>query len=138
MANNYTQFSFALPPFEPEQLENVKQWMTARRLEMESDEWWDTFSDVALELQEGDNYVWIHDGGESGDVEAAIYLTQSYLKDRMLEGGVYFGWASFCSKPRLNEFSGGGVVVTRETEIITGSYDCTREASERGIELIAE
>lgn len=141
MANNYTQFSFALPPVEDGQRDRVKQWVADRHREMDTDEWWDKFSDVSLEWSEGDDSVWIHDGGESGDVEAAIYLVQSYLKciDAPEHHGVYFGWANTCSKPRLNEFSGGGAVVTCGGEpLITGSYDCCRVAAELGIEIIAE
>ena len=140
MADNYTQFSFELSLNKPEQYEYIKQWVMARHLEMESDEWFEQYNGITLEFNENNGSVWIHDDGGCGDVEAAIYLVQSYLVHINAPDfyGVYFSWANTCSKPRLNEFSGGGIVVTRNNTLVTGSYDCCREASEAGIEIVVQ
>ena len=59
-----------------------------------------------------DGTVWVR-SEESGDVEYAADLTQAFLRRFDLDRIVAFQLANTCSKPRLDAFGGGGVVVSR-------------------------
>ena len=56
--------------------------------------------------------VWVR-SEESGDVEYAAELTQAFLRRFDLDRIVAFEWANTCSKPRLDGFGGGAVVISR-------------------------
>jgi hypothetical protein len=155
MANNYTQFSFAipfpkvLPPKEEEEelwantglelpeptglpltTEEARvfveafceEWEKEKELVIEAGtsglKFWETSENsgeemfnVEVDVMEED--IWVH-SEESGSPEAAAYFVQHYLSYFGMEGGVFFTWAETCSKPRINEFNGGGCVVTKD------------------------
>lgn len=58
--------------------------------------------------------VWFH-GDESTDVDVAAEVIHRFLKECRPNGSVGFTWAETCSKPRLDEFSGGGCFITAKT-----------------------
>ena len=56
--------------------------------------------------------VWV--GSEdSGDVDYTADLTQAFLRRFALDLVVSFQWANTCSKPLVDEFGGGAVVISR-------------------------
>ena len=50
---------------------------------------------------------------DSGDVDYTADLVQAFLKRFDLDLVVGFQWANTCSKPQLNAFGGGAVVISR-------------------------
>ena len=140
MANIYTAFSFMLPEFAEEQSEKARSWIESIADEMETDAWLDTYGTVDVVLRDSDRSVWVNSGDESGDVEAAIFVIQDYLTEFDFSDykGVYFSWATWCDKPRINHFYGGGAVVMKDDVVFSGSSDCCREAAEAGVEVLNE
>ena len=61
---------------------------------------------------EKEDTVWV--GSEdSGDVNYTADLVRAFLKRFALDLVVSFEWANTCSKPRLDAFGGGAVVISR-------------------------
>lgn len=61
---------------------------------------------------------------ESGSLEQVTHLVQKFLKKfRKSSDWWRCDFAHTCSKPRVGEFGGGGVVVTAETQYWHGSWD---------------
>jgi hypothetical protein len=113
MANNYAQFSCLLP-LTPEQTNYAKNLLT----QMEDD---DTERNHRRTTQrryvyfqhnaESDGY-WFH-SDESGDPEQlALFIHHLIEKFDLPPFG--FDWAFTCSKPRIDEFGGGAVWITKE------------------------
>lgn len=140
MADNYTLFSVTLPVPKPGSLP-ISDWLRSQREAAEavededSLEEYDETYNCYFEATPGSGEVWIYSDGE-GSVEAAAYLTQKYLSDYDIEGGVLITWASYCSKPRVNEAFGGAVLVTKTGMLYQNSFDLCKEASEAGIEVL--
>lgn len=78
--------------------------------------------------------LWVRDDGESGNVEAATNLIQGYLNATGQDVTVFMSWADTCSKHRINEFSGGGVVITQTEMFWANSMDAIMKAHEAGVD----
>ena len=134
MANNSTEFS-VIVPF-PENMELVDAWEKQRQVDeqeaedndpdYEYDDWNVTWS------KSGDG-LWVY-SEESGNVEAAADMIQGYLNATEQDIAVYMSWANTCSKPRVNEFDGGGVVITQTEMFWANSYDAINKATEADVD----
>lgn len=123
MANNFTQFSFAIPLDAPEQVAwatSVTEALATVDVYADSppalpealidvlsgvDEW------VGYSAEVDEDGLWIY-AEESGTPEHVVPLVQAYLSRFDPEGYIGFEWADWCSKPRLDEFGGGSVFIT--------------------------
>lgn len=109
MANNYTGFSAILKLKTPEEFE----WWTKYIDECDkNNEEEGEYIDHCAEMEkEG---VWFR-AGEGGDVEQVADSVHKFFKEVRGDGSDLFelSWADWCEKPRLNEFGGGTVVVTK-------------------------
>jgi len=159
MADYYTHFSVILPvPADLTLAARIQEWVKAhlgmKDLMLEgTGESWD-YEDIAEEGYECDfmcyaNYpggqaqpiptVWVSSGDHpaDGNIDSAATLIQRYLDDFEIEGGVYMSYAFTCSKPRVNESGGGGVLITRDEQ---HWFDPQKEALDlahgSGIEII--
>lgn len=121
MANNYTQFS--------EQIENLTlievAWCkdTLRAIENASDDgeqaltflgfpaWCDNGVDIEI-IDDQFPALWIY-SEEGGNIEAAVEFIQAFFTQFRPDDYLTIEWAETCSKPRLGEFGGGAVVITR-------------------------
>lgn len=61
-----------------------------------------------------DRSVWITDSGGCGDLMAAVLVVQAFFKAFNDARTFTLTWAETCSRPRIGEFGGGAVVVTRD------------------------
>jgi hypothetical protein len=133
MADSYTQFSVMIPfPADVEQVRAfLKVWEVESDAAQEEDEddWYNTYGGFEYEPRPEEG-VRVHDTDRSGNVEAAALFIQRYLHDLGMKEAVYMGWANTCSKPRINEFSGGGVVITATKMYWVNSYDSLKEAAD--------
>lgn len=143
MADNYTQSSFIIPVPE-ERLQELKEWLKAFELERDlfeddtSSEYWEKYDGYMYELYEHSmtaKGLWVY-GEDSINIESAVWFTQKVLTDLNIEGGIYISWADTCSKPRIGEFGGGGVVVTKNDEYWVTSYDVVHSAESNGVEIL--
>jgi len=141
MADYYTQFSFMLPVTEG-MLGKAQEWLDAQRevaerMCMEDDvEYWEIYGDVRLEMDEEESGIWVY-SSDTGNVEAAMRITEEYLRWMEMDGGVLITWAQTCSKPRIHSFVGGGVVVTRNgIASETWSGHAEQIAAENAVEVL--
>ena len=137
MANNYTEFSFLLLCSQEEAQKVIARYDDNKdSFDMDSDEYFEQYSGILYDVVGGG--VWVHDDEGEGNVEAAIVFCQTYLREvGKPNQGVIIEWATTCSKPRLNEFFGGAVLVTAdEVNSISAENELRRLASESGVELI--
>lgn len=134
MADYFTQFSFVIP-VTPEQGDWVAQ-VHALATELighaedgEARENIEGPQDMVLaalglaEKRDGDPCLQVvHDDKEgtvwvgsedSGDVDYTADLAQAFLRHFDLDLVVSFEWANTCSRPRLDAFGGGAVVISR-------------------------
>lgn len=137
MANNYTQFSVLLPKVDSAKLAEFMAAVEARHEAADEEGNWDYLPLEGLEYELRDGELWLY-AEEDGHVTAASELIQEFLEHFAIDEGVYMSWACTCSKPRINEFDGGAVVVTRKEMLWVGSYDVLKMAAESGIKVINE
>lgn len=127
MANNYTQFSVALPSVD---LVKLKAFLRALETDDEDE---GLFLSVSHTIEGNSLRLYAE---ENGDVHAAATIIKRFLDRFDIGGGVYMSWAETCSKMRVNEFSGGSVVVTRSGFLWNNAFDIVKEAAEQGITII--
>ena len=121
MANNYTQFSEMIPCESKEQ----QDWLMQRLdITVETEE---RLQCPDCEFEEDGKDVWVYsedsaDIGALADVVAAFQLRFNIDKPWTLS------WANTCSKPRLNNFGGGGLVIYKGKVHWMDTWDwCTAE-----------
>ena len=146
MADYYTQFSFLLPIDEEADVtkEKIEEWLELlgedRELqhfhpnEQEESETWEAIKDdFEMEMTRDGVWVYAEDGGEP---QAAFMLTRDFLRHFHPDSkGISIGWANVCSRPILDAYGGGAMVVTCERVFEVASYDAVRKANEAGVEV---
>ena len=137
MANNYTQFSVLLPKVPEEKLAAFMEAVEARQEAAEEEDDYESMPLRGMEYETRDGELWLH-ADDSGDVDAAAKLIQDFLAHFDIDGGIYMSWACTCSKPRINQFEGGAVVVTHKDMLWLSAYDVLKKASEAGVEVLNE
>jgi hypothetical protein len=134
MANNCTQFS-VIVPF-PKDMALYDAWEKQRQVDEKEAEDNDPdyeYSDWEVTWSRSGDGLWVYTD-ESGNVEAAAAMIQGYLNATEQDITVYMSWANTCSKPRINEFDGGGVVITQTELFWANSYDAINKATEAGVD----
>jgi len=109
MANNYLQFSTAINELTDDEM----GWWKTKIVEVDN---WDCELDngplgIQFSLNEQRKEVWFC-SEESGNMEFLANVVQEFLEAHRPNYYFTVTWACTCSKPRLDEFSGGGVLVT--------------------------
>ena len=137
MANNYTQFSVLLPEVEDEKLAVFMEAVEARQEAAEREDNYESMPLRGMKYELLGGELWLH-ADENGDVGAAADLIQVFLGHFGIAGGIYMSWACTCSKPRINQFDGGAVVVTHKDMLWLAAYDVLKKASEAGVEVLNE
>lgn len=116
MANNYTQFSEMIPCETGEQQEWLMQELAvAVKGEERPDpvcEFEEEPPHPACEFEANDEGVWVC-ARESGDLDALADVVVAFQNVFGIEESWTLTWADTCSKPRVGEFGGGGLVVYR-------------------------
>jgi hypothetical protein len=140
MANNYLQFSFAIPNITGDEAAWIREYLAyAERIaDYDNDAWSAAIKDQVppahdplyasvqdngslgfeWEIDDEDG-LWIY-AEESGDPDSAALLVQKFLATHRPNAYVGFEWAATCSKMRLDEFGGGAAIITA-TEITWNS-----------------
>lgn len=94
MANNYWQFSTEVECSEPE-----KTWLIEKLTEADENEpicQWESETDG----------IWLY-SEESFDIDGLCSLICDWQEHFGLSSPIIIEWATFCSRPRVDEFSGG-------------------------------
>lgn len=78
-------------------------------------------------------HLWIRDDEGSGDIESVVSIVRRFLRKFKRKDAFVLEWAETCSKPRIGEFGGGGVVVTaKETKWFVPSDMIRKYLDKRG------
>ena len=149
MANNYLQFSFKIDNVTDAEAQWIKNYLeNARKVVYDAapevtaaSKPADSFLEAALERSslgfdwvleptiEGP-FLWLYTE-ESGDPDLAAEFVRLFLKAHRPKQFVAFTWAETCSKMRLDEFSGGGAVVTAANVMMQSAYWYTNKHTKR-------
>jgi len=145
MADYFTQFSFVIP-VTPEQgnwftqVHSLAPELIGHTEDGEVPENIEGPQDVVLaalglaEKRDGDPCLQVvHDNKEgtvwvgsedSGDVDYTADLVQAFLRRFDLDRVISFQWANTCSRPRLDAFGGGALVISRRNAdwLNTGTF----------------
>lgn len=122
MADHFTRFSFAVPLDGAVQIEWATQavaYIESVRDEQHNPVDTDEFFAVLPEDPEFYSYgvevdedgLWFHDE-ESGSIDDLIPFVQAYLAKFDPKGSVGAEWADVCSRPIIDSFGGGGILIT--------------------------
>lgn len=132
MADYYTLFSFVIPNLTDEEKAYIES-LTPDDIPNESG---------GCDFQiDGRGDLWMHDGGGYGSADDVAEFVQQFLSRFRPKSAVGFRWAGSCSKPRLDAYGGGVLLVTADgIEGTCGDEwldDKEREAQERGLKIEA-
>ena len=76
----------------------------------------DGFPCVQVTHDEEEGTIWVY-SDDSGDPDYTVDLARAFLNRFDLDLVVSFQWANTCSKPRLDAFGGGAVVISRRNAV---------------------
>jgi hypothetical protein len=110
MADNYTQFSTIL---DVGTKENVTKALAIAKTMPDPE----GFEDLTFEVEAdggADTELWLH-ADEWFYTDYVVNYVTAVAKELKLKGKWGFAWANTCSKPRIDEFGGGAVVIDLET-----------------------
>ncbi len=88
----------------------LEEWMELREMEDISGSW--GFDHEIQTDKEGDRFLWIHNDDYFEPSNAAGFLYY-FIKAMRPDYTIGFEWSNTCSKPRLNSFGGGAVVIDK-------------------------
>ena len=121
MANSYMQFSEAIGSL----TEDEAAWIAEKLTQIDDpccddlEDWQQSIAQTGwlgfswqIEGEGADRQLWIHHGDESGSVEAIPDFIQAFLAKFRPQDYFTLEWATWCSKPRIREFSGGAIFIT--------------------------
>lgn len=122
MADNYTQFSEMIPCKTKEQ----QDWLLKELADGVKDD--DGGEHPVCEFSADRGDVWVH-AEDSGDLDALANAVSFFQLRFKIEEPWTFTWAETCSKPRVSQFGGGGIVVYKGKIHGMNAWDwCTAEA----------
>lgn len=105
MADHYQEFSFTIDL----QSEDQRQWWL--NLDF-TDEDLEAGLDFRFNLEH--QRVWFYSHGyDYSSVEGCAEYIRKFLSEFQRNDIVWFEWVAYCSKPRIGEQQGGGVIITR-------------------------
>jgi hypothetical protein len=138
MANHYQQFSEAIDDITPDERiwinrvlslqvdDNIVSNLKEERIEVDDEDstsWWPGFQ---FQLRDTDASLLIY-ADESGDLECVAAFAKAFLAKFRPNDCWSLTWADTCSRPRIGEFSGGGLFITaKSARFFTPSEDISR------------
>lgn len=148
MANNYTQFSFAVALDSDEErewairaidfLENIEELLTTEGEDgviLDTHEFYSILPDdyeygLATSFAVDEDGLWIH-SDDNGNPSDPIPLVMTYLRKFHPDRVVSFTWANTCDRPRLDEFGGGAVCISAFDEEWESMFDWLSSTRDR-------
>ena len=125
MANNYLLFSETLELVNEKEIDWVVKELN--RLEEKRDDNDNPMLDFQWSLGKGE--IWFYTE-EAGEPEKVGLFVQEFLKEFYPDETFTLTWATTCSRPRVGEFSGGGMLVTSQKLYFIEAGDWIRQKRE--------
>jgi hypothetical protein len=113
MADYYTEFSFMIPASDEEERKFLVAWTEEPD---EPDEDWDEYYHSGVCVVDEGDAVWVHADAGYGSPENAAALVAEWQTKFNKDDFVSFEYSFGCSKPRLDAFGGGGVLIHKGEE----------------------
>lgn len=120
MANNYTSFSFVIQDLNKDQV----LWLS-KKLSLGDED----YGEHRYSLNEPLDITIYSE--ECADLEKLSELLQEFLKHFNLDRLIGFEYACTCSKPRVGEFGGGGILVSKDNIEIKTTSDILEEMCQK-------
>lgn len=98
--------------------------------EIKRDEGADYFGSGCEFSIEEDGSLWVH-SEESAEIGLVAEIMQKTMKRFNIDGTITIQWAATCSKPRIDAYGGGVVVVNKDTTESWNSFDAAVELERR-------
>ena len=153
MANTYTQFSQVIENitdeerawlienttspedrFSPEDEEAMHNWATELGLPHEECPYWPDFGAI---IEDDKQRLWIY-SEESGNLDNVVILVQAFLEKFRPKEVFAMNWAATCSKPRVEEFGGGAIVVSAEEVQSITTFGWSQEAQAKMVKALED
>ena len=134
MANNYRAFSQMIKEITAEE----KDWIENEAQKTEEDyDGYDYDGWLGFDYEfTAQNSFWIYTE-ESGDPSRVAQFVQAFLKEFRPSEVFVMNWADFCSKPRIEEFGGGAIVVSADRIKVMDSYCWAENQKDRLLRKMA-
>ena len=113
MANNYLEYS-AFLEIPSDKIEQARAIVARKIAKLEDDDEWGYCGTCADVEERG---VWFH-AEESGNTDHVEAIAKALLEELEIDNPFCCSWAYTCSKPRIDEFGGGAMVVRRGHETV--------------------
>ena len=129
MANYYREFSQVIDDLTQEEHDWLDKQLNSDKPEIklaEPDHW----PGFQAAFEDGGKTLWFH-VVENGDVEHVAELVHTFLKRFRPKEIFIMNWADWCSKPRVESFGGGAIVVSSKKIKYIDSMDLAYAAKRR-------
>ena len=136
MADYYNQFSEVVENLTPDEIYFFEIVLDIARIPEELKKQFDpetwSWPPCAHEFEKFDTTtnLWLH-SEENFNLEGVANLIQHFLKNFRPKHCFALTWAATCSRPRVGEFSGGGVFITAEKQKWHSAYDFISKCNRR-------
>lgn len=149
MADNYTQFSFAVALESDDEREwakracaflvNIEELLTTEGEDgviLDTHEFYSILPGdeyeygISTSFDVDEDGLWIHSDGE-GNPNDAVPLVMTFLRKFHPDRVIFFTWADTCSKPRLHQFGGGAVCISAFDEEWQPTFEWITSTSQR-------
>lgn len=117
MADYFTELSFVVDCGSEEDAQMLIQYLTldedsdAKLIEKAGvDREWPS-CDVSATIDDQPTRVWIHNNGGSPYLDNLVSALNAWTKQTKYPDPISFEWSGTCSRPRLDAFGGGAVVI---------------------------
>jgi hypothetical protein len=124
MANNYVEFSEMLEELTDEEMAWIEETCTFEHVEQDEDEqpaklpdWYNPDAlgvDFTNHLNIQEKTFWMYSEGEGGNLDTLGAFVHEFILKFRPDAVFTLTWAETCSKPRVGEFGGGALVISRE------------------------
>lgn len=108
MADYYTHFSFEIPKLHKGETEWLKAEIKRRQEIIDENDF--PLFDAEYSF-DPDGTLWLHDS-EGCNLDNLALFVQEFIKQFRPKAIFGFEWSNDCSKPRLDAYGGGAVVIT--------------------------
>ena len=131
MADYYTHFSFVVDVKNREQDDGLKKMLTQAKNEELNEE--TLYTPWSCETKDDLTSFWFH-SDDCGQVDLIVDILAKWQEDFNYDQPICFEWANTCSKPKLDAFGGGSVLIYKGEAHYTNTFDwLTKKKAELGI-----
>ena len=122
MANNYRDFSQVIRNLKPKEYKWLSEQLESPdEVDVPEDEadFWPGFQ---VKFRDDNTTIWFYTV-EHGNIHNVAAFVHAFLKKFRLREVFVMNWADTCSKPRIEEFGGGAIIISAKDIIVIDAYE---------------